>query len=84
MHREWAALFALPFYDLADDILKPELPQLPKFSNADIQRSMKTYRVNEPQAAAILSATQTRGFMLIQGSVVLVSNFFLSLLTSLI
>jgi senataxin len=76
IHREWAALFSLPFYDLADDVLKPELPELPKFSDAAIQRSMRTYRVNEPQAAAIMGAVQTQGFMLIQGSVVPRLDFF--------
>ncbi|EJC98117.1 uncharacterized protein FOMMEDRAFT_97735 [Fomitiporia mediterranea MF3/22] len=67
LHREYAALMALPYYDMVDIILQPRLadPVIP--SGDELQRTMKAYRVNEPQAKAIISSMQTKGFSLIQG-----------------
>ncbi|KAH8920763.1 hypothetical protein BT69DRAFT_1336149 [Atractiella rhizophila] len=65
--REYAALRTLPYLEMRADILKPHLPPRPNIESADIRRVMQTYKVNEPQAAAITGSLQTRGFSLIQG-----------------
>ncbi|KAI0269828.1 SEN1 N terminal-domain-containing protein [Gloeopeniophorella convolvens] len=67
LHREYAALMAMPHYDCADLILKPRLPQLPRVEERDLQQTMSKYNVNQPQARAIVSAMRTDGFSLIQG-----------------
>ena len=65
--REYAALMALPHYDLLDSILHTRLPRPSKVEPSEIQRVMRTYNVNEPQANAILKSLDTEGFALIQG-----------------
>ncbi|KAI0720479.1 SEN1 N terminal-domain-containing protein [Cerioporus squamosus] len=65
--REYAALMALPHYDLLDSILHTRLPRPSKVEPSEIERVMKTYNVNEPQANAILKSLETEGFALIQG-----------------
>ncbi|KAI0761963.1 SEN1 N terminal-domain-containing protein [Trametes elegans] len=65
--REYAALMALPHYDLLDSVLRTELPRPAKIDSAEVQNVMKTYSVNEPQANAILKSLATEGFALIQG-----------------
>ncbi|KAI5122782.1 hypothetical protein M0805_000126 [Coniferiporia weirii] len=67
LHREFAALMALPYYDMASIILKPRLSDPAVPNPDDIQRTMKVYEVNEPQAKAIISSMRTSGFSLIQG-----------------
>ncbi|KAK0201742.1 SEN1 N terminal-domain-containing protein [Desarmillaria ectypa] len=67
IHREYSALVTLPYYDNVDTILRPQLAPPPSVDPKDIQRTMQTYRVNEPQAIAIESALKTEGFVLIQG-----------------
>ncbi|KAI0632099.1 SEN1 N terminal-domain-containing protein [Trametes polyzona] len=65
--REYAAMMALPHYDLLDSVLRTELPRPSKVDSAEVQRVMSTYKVNEPQANAILKSLATEGFALIQG-----------------
>jgi hypothetical protein len=67
LHREYAALVGLEYYDFVDDILQPQLERRVRLDAADIKRAMITYGCNEPQAEAILSAMQTERFSLIQG-----------------
>lgn len=67
LHREYAALIGLQYYDFMDDILRPRLVRSVKVDEVDIKRAMATYAVNEPQAQAILGALQTDNFSLIQG-----------------
>ncbi|EPQ54489.1 hypothetical protein GLOTRDRAFT_42828 [Gloeophyllum trabeum ATCC 11539] len=67
LHREYAALMALPFYDFADSILQPRLPSKPLLDAREIQHTQAKYKVNEPQAVAILSSLKCDGFTLIQG-----------------
>ena len=66
LHREYAALVALPYYDLADVILNPKLVRA-AIDKREVQASMEKYGVNEPQAGAIVGAINTEGFSLIQG-----------------
>ncbi|RUS30371.1 SEN1 N terminal-domain-containing protein [Jimgerdemannia flammicorona] len=67
-HREYSALKAMEYYDLRDDILKPQPVALPVISDTAKHLCMTKYNVNEPQAEAILGAVQRKnGFTLIQG-----------------
>lgn len=57
----------LQYYDMFDIIMQPKLSNpVPAGSDA-VEQTMKAYKVNEPQAKAIISAMGTRGFSLIQG-----------------
>ncbi|KDQ11409.1 hypothetical protein BOTBODRAFT_135716 [Botryobasidium botryosum FD-172 SS1] len=67
IHREYAALRGLPFYDLYDDIISPQPATLPQISQTRIQSAMRSYGLNEPQAIAVLGSLETTGFALIQG-----------------
>ncbi|KAH8114513.1 SEN1 N terminal-domain-containing protein [Phellopilus nigrolimitatus] len=67
LHREFAALMALPYYDMADIILRPRLTDPVIASSDDIQQAIDAYQVNKPQAKAIISSMRTKGFSLIQG-----------------
>jgi hypothetical protein len=67
LHREYAALMAMPHYDCADLILKPHLLKPPFVDQRELQQTMTKYSVNEPQARAVISALRTDGFSLIQG-----------------
>ncbi|KAL5501492.1 hypothetical protein ACEPAH_8752 [Sanghuangporus vaninii] len=67
LHREYAALIALEYYDMVDIILRPKLSNPVNASQQEVRQAMETYRLNEPQAKAIISAMKTDGFSLIQG-----------------
>ncbi|KAH9950533.1 SEN1 N terminal-domain-containing protein [Amylocystis lapponica] len=67
LHREYAALMALPYYDLCDTIMQARLMKSTSTDSQEVQRTMATYNVNEPQARAMLNALQVEGFSLIQG-----------------
>lgn len=60
---------ALPYYDMADIILRPRLADPVIASSDEIQQAIDAYQVNEPQAKAIISSMRTKGFSLIQGYV---------------
>ncbi|KAF9962222.1 DEAD-box type RNA helicase [Mortierella alpina] len=67
-HREYAALIAMQYYELCDDVLNPPNIPPPKISLANVQRVMDIYKVNTPQAQAIVGAIERpKGFTLIQG-----------------
>ena len=65
--REFAALKALPYYDFYADIMRPQPARVPHVPASQVQQAMKSHRVNEPQAVAILGSLQVEGFSLIQG-----------------
>lgn len=67
--REFGALRGLPFYEpsVLHDILNANSAKMPAMSEMAIRQAMTTYDVNEPQAKAIIGATQISGFALIQG-----------------
>jgi senataxin len=67
LHREYAALMGLPYYDLIESVLRPRLSKIANVDPKEIKQVMTTYNVNEPQALAILSTLKTDGFALIQG-----------------
>ncbi|KAG9315884.1 hypothetical protein JVU11DRAFT_3533, partial [Chiua virens] len=67
LHREYGALMGLPFYDAFQSVMQPHISALPLLDKRDLNQAMSTYRVNEPQARAILSSLRARGFGLIQG-----------------
>ncbi|EIW59483.1 uncharacterized protein TRAVEDRAFT_71533 [Trametes versicolor FP-101664 SS1] len=65
--REYASLMALPHYDLLDSVLHAQLSQPSRTDSGEVQKVMTTYKVNEPQANAIIKSLATEGFALIQG-----------------
>ncbi|ODV84733.1 hypothetical protein CANARDRAFT_28879 [[Candida] arabinofermentans NRRL YB-2248] len=67
IEREFSSLRGLPYYDLADSIVKA-VPTTPvKLDNQQIQSMKKLYEVNDSQALAIAGTIQNDGFSLIQG-----------------
>ncbi|KZT12026.1 uncharacterized protein LAESUDRAFT_691154 [Laetiporus sulphureus 93-53] len=67
LHREYAALMALPYFDFQEMVLKARLSKTTLADEEEIRKTMFTYSVNEPQAKAILYALKAEGFALIQG-----------------
>ncbi|GLB38538.1 putative SEN1 N terminal [Lyophyllum shimeji] len=67
VQREYASLVSVPYYDLFKSIMQPHLPRPPDVKERDLRETMTTYRVNEPQAKAMLSTLRSEGFVLIQG-----------------
>ncbi|KAF5369282.1 hypothetical protein D9758_002689 [Tetrapyrgos nigripes] len=67
LHREYAALVSAEYYEFAQQILQPSLSPIPNLDTAHVKQTMEKYKLNEPQALAVLSATRTNGFGLIQG-----------------
>jgi senataxin len=67
--REFGALRGLPYYEpeMLRDILGGRSAHLPMMNDGEVQRTMSTYDVNEPQAKAIIGSTRIDGFALIQG-----------------
>ncbi|KAI1320646.1 hypothetical protein EDD11_000169, partial [Mortierella claussenii] len=67
-HREYAALTGMRYYDLCEDILSPPDGPLGRPSVNNVQKVMDIYKVNTPQAQAIVAAIEKpKGFTLIQG-----------------
>ncbi|CCG81844.1 putative TRNA-splicing endonuclease [Taphrina deformans PYCC 5710] len=67
IHREYATLKALPYYDLCDEIVLGRPTKGLTSHYSEVEKLMKAYGVNEPQAKAIDAALQNTGFTLIQG-----------------
>lgn len=59
----------LPYYHAFDTIMHPTPSPPPIVSESDVQQAMEGHKLNHPQAKAVLSALETKGFSLIQGSV---------------
>ncbi|KAG0219273.1 DEAD-box type RNA helicase [Mortierella sp. NVP41] len=67
-HREYAALIAMRYYELRDLILDPPDTPPVRPSLETVQKVMDVYKVNTPQAQAIVGAIEKpKGFTLIQG-----------------
>lgn len=67
IHREYATLKALPYYDLCDEIVMGRPTKASALHETEVAKIMKAYGVNEPQAKAIDAALNNTGFTLIQG-----------------
>ncbi|KAJ6151321.1 hypothetical protein N7470_007915 [Penicillium chermesinum] len=67
VEREYGALMALQFYDLADEIILAKPSPILTYSDAKMQSFMDNYTINLAQAKAIRSAIDNDGFTLIQG-----------------
>lgn len=76
VHREYAALVAMRYYDLCDTILQPRLSKQTATDQQEISQTMSKYNLNEPQAKAVLSSIKSNGFSLIQGCVDISSILF--------
>ncbi|KAF3901570.1 hypothetical protein ABW21_db0202407 [Orbilia brochopaga] len=67
IEREYAALKALPYYHLCEQIIKGRPHVYIEPEDRHVHRTMKVYNVNKPQATAIIGAVRNDGFSLIQG-----------------
>ncbi|KAG6334081.1 hypothetical protein ID866_5013 [Astraeus odoratus] len=67
LHREYGALVGLPYYDAFSTVMQPRLSGHPHLDHREVEETMANFRVNEPQARAILSSLRAEGFALIQG-----------------
>lgn len=67
LHREYAALESIEDIDLRNDVLAARVTPKPPVVRPDVVQAMRRFGLNEPQAAAIVSALRTPGFSLIQG-----------------
>ncbi|KAJ3197034.1 DEAD-box type RNA helicase [Irineochytrium annulatum] len=66
--REFNSLVTLPNLPLCNEIVSPFDRDRPILSDSQVQQTIQTFGVNEPQAEAILIASQQPvGFVLIQG-----------------
>ena len=67
LEREYAALRALQYYDLSEEVIRAKPSPLPPYSEAELLPFVRNYDVNQAQAKAIRSAMDNDAFTLIQG-----------------
>ncbi|EPS36895.1 hypothetical protein H072_9487 [Dactylellina haptotyla CBS 200.50] len=67
IEREFAALKALPYYNLCEQIIKGRPHVYIEPEDRQVHRTMKVYQVNKPQAKGVVGAVRNDGFSLIQG-----------------
>lgn len=67
LEREYGALMALPYYDLAEEIIRAKPSPLLEYSDDQLRTIISTYDVNAAQAKAVKSALDNDAFSLIQG-----------------
>ena len=67
LEREYAALRALQYYDLSEEVIRAKPSPLPPYSETEIMPFVRNYDVNQAQAKAIRSAMDNDAFTLIQG-----------------
>lgn len=66
--REYEALSKMKDFFLYREICKPIRIVTPAIDRSKLEETMKCFKVNQPQAAAILASTsRSKGFVLIQG-----------------
>ncbi|GAA98737.1 uncharacterized protein L969DRAFT_14904 [Mixia osmundae IAM 14324] len=65
--REYIALQSLPYYELAEDVLRGRLKQKVAARSDTVDAIARKHQVNQPQAFAIAAALDAEGFTLIQG-----------------
>jgi hypothetical protein len=66
--REYEALSKMKDFALYREICKPVRIVAPTIDRSKLEETMKCFKVNQPQAAAILASTsRSKGFILIQG-----------------
>ncbi|KAG2010053.1 RNA helicase [Coprinopsis cinerea AmutBmut pab1-1] len=68
INREYGALLSLPHIESQrDQIFHAKAARMPDIDPAEVEKAMSTYKINEPQATAIIGAMASTGFVLIQG-----------------
>ena len=67
LEREFAALMALPYYDLSDEIIKAKPSPVLDYTEKELQPFVENFDVNFAQAKAVKSALDNDAFTLIQG-----------------
>lgn len=67
LEREYAALHALQYYDLCDEIVSAKPSPLLNYNDKQLDPIINTYTVNKAQAKAVKSAIDNDAFTLIQG-----------------
>ena len=60
-------MVCLQYYDLRDEILTAKPSKVEEPTESQIEKTVALYKVNEPQAKAIISSVSSTGFTLIQG-----------------
>lgn len=67
IEREYGALVALPYYDLADEVIGARPSPLLDYKDDDLVDIRRVYNVNTAQAKAVKSAIDNDAFTLVQG-----------------
>lgn len=67
LEREYGALKALEFYDLAEEVINAKPSPILNYSEKELQPLVENYNVNIAQAKAVRSALDNDAFTLIQG-----------------
>lgn len=67
LEREYAALMALQYYDLCEEIVKAKPSPILGYSDASLKPVADNYKLNPAQAKAVKSALDNDAFTLIQG-----------------
>lgn len=67
LEREYGALMALPFYDLAEEIIRAKPSPLLEYSDDEVKDIRQLHNLNIAQAKAVKSAVDNDAFTLVQG-----------------
>lgn len=67
LEREYGALMALPFYDLAEEIIRATPSPLLGYSDDEVRDIRDLHNLNVAQAKAVKSAVDNDAFTLVQG-----------------
>lgn len=67
LEREYGALMALQYYDLADEIIRAKPSPLLKYKDEEVRDIQFTHNLNIAQAKAVKSAVDNDAFTLVQG-----------------
>jgi len=67
LEREYGALMALPYYDLAEEIIRAKPSPLLEYTDDEVVDLQKLHNLNAAQAKAVKSAVDNDAFTLVQG-----------------
>lgn len=67
LEREYGALMALPYYDLAEEIIRAKPSPLLEYRDDEVQDLQELHNLNTAQAKAVKSAVDNDAFTLVQG-----------------
>ena len=67
LEREYGALMALPYYDLAEEIIRAKPSPLLEYTDEEVLDLQELHNLNTAQAKAVKSAVDNDAFTLVQG-----------------